>query len=196
MAGDIAPTGTKFTPTNPDTSGIIVTVTGAVGYLGEHLVKTFLEAGYTVRGTVRDVDDIERLQCLKSLPGATERLSLFAANLLVPGSFDKAIEGATYVLHSASPVALEVVADPEGTLIRPAVEGTKNVLTSVHKSTSVRRVVLTGSFRSIFGLGDEHPKGYVYTGTSIPLSFYVSFLVLYPFYKHKGGVFLSEMGRM
>ncbi len=100
---------------------------------------------------------------LKALPGAAERLTLYAADLLVPGSFDAAVEGATYVLHSASPVALEVVPDPEEMLIRPAEEGTQNVLASVLKSTTVRRVVLTSSFRAIFGLGDEHPQGYVYT---------------------------------
>lgn len=155
-----------FIPTNPETNGVIVTVTGAAGYLGEHLVKTFLEAGYTVRGTVRDPNKQEKLEVLKALPGAAERLTFHAADLLVPGSFDAVVEGATYVIHSASPVALEVVANPEETLIRPAVQGTENVLASVHKSTTIKRVVLTGSFRAVFGLGDEHPKGYVYTGTS------------------------------
>jgi len=152
-------------PTNPETSGVIITVTGAAGYLGEHLVKTCLEAGYTVRGTVRDPSKEEKLAVLKALPGATERLTFHAADLLFPGSFDAVVEGATYVIHSASPVALEVVANPEETLIRPAVQGTDNVLASVQKSTTVKRVVLTGSFRAVFGLGDEHPKGYVYTGT-------------------------------
>ncbi len=30
-------------------------------------------------------------------------------------------------------------------------------------TATVRRVVLTSSFRSVFGLGDEFPKGHVYT---------------------------------
>lgn len=157
-------TTSTFIPTNAQTSGVIVTVTGAAGYLGEHLVKTFLEAGYTVRGTLRDPSKQEKVEVLKALPGAAERLTLHAADLLVPGSFDAVVEGATYVIHSASPVALEVVDDPQETLIRPAVQGTENVLDSVQKSTTVKRVVLTGSFRAVFGLGDEHPKGYVYTG--------------------------------
>lgn len=37
-------------------------------------------------------------------------------------------------MHSASPVALEVVPDPEEQLVKPAVEGTKNVFDSVVKS--------------------------------------------------------------
>jgi NADP-dependent 3-hydroxy acid dehydrogenase YdfG len=175
-----------FVPTNPETSGVIVTVTGAGGYLGEHLVKTLLEHGYTVRGTVRDPSKEEKLEVLKALPDAAERLTFHAADLLVPGSFDSVVEGATYVVHSASPVALEVVANPEETLIRPAVEGTENVLASVQKSTTVKRVVLTGSFRAVFGLGDEHPKGYVYTGTCF-LGWLLSACLLLLF-----SIFLSE----
>ena len=172
-------TASAFIPTNPETSGVIVTVTGAAGYLGEHLVKTFLDAGYTVRGTVRDPSKQDKLEVLKALPGAAERLTFHAADLLVPGSFDAVVEGATYVIHSASPVALEVVANPEETLIRPAVQGTENVLASVQKSTTVKRVVLTGSFRAVFGLGDEHPKGYVYTGTFVLVGLSACLLLLF-----------------
>ncbi len=39
------------------------------------------------------------------------------------------------MVHSASPVALEVVPDPQEQLVRPAVEGTKNVFDSVVKSS-------------------------------------------------------------
>ncbi len=47
-----------------------------------------------MRATVRDPDDAERLRVLKALPGAAARLSLWKADLLVPGSFDAAVEGA------------------------------------------------------------------------------------------------------
>jgi hypothetical protein len=55
--------------------------------------QAFLEAGYTVRATVRDPDAHERLRVLKALPGANERLTFWRADLLEPGSFDAAIEG-------------------------------------------------------------------------------------------------------
>lgn len=47
-----------------------------------------------MRATVRNPNDEKRLAVLKALPGAAERLTFWAADLLVPGSFDKAIEGA------------------------------------------------------------------------------------------------------
>lgn len=123
-----------------------------------------------MRATVRNPGDEARLVVLKALPGAAERLSFWQADLLVPGSFDKAIDGAsyiqfsieaghathparlsisnlaasppkpnagaTYVVHSASPVALEVVPDPENELVKPAVDGTKNVFESVLKTST------------------------------------------------------------
>ena len=47
-----------------------------------------------MRATVRNPDDEARLAVLKALPGAAERLTFWQADLLVPGAFDKAIDGA------------------------------------------------------------------------------------------------------
>lgn len=47
-----------------------------------------------MRATVRNPSDEARLGVLKALPGAAERLSFWQADLLVPGSFDMAIDGA------------------------------------------------------------------------------------------------------
>lgn len=68
-------------------------------------------------------------QFLYSLPGASERLKLFEADLVKPGSFLEAFQGCDYVLHTASPFKASV---PKGkrqeVLIDPAVKGTENVL--------------------------------------------------------------------
>lgn len=45
---------------------------------------------------------------LLALPGASERLQLFAADLLQLGSFDEAVAGCDVVIHTASPFALSV----------------------------------------------------------------------------------------
>ena len=66
-----------------------VLVTGASGYIGSWIVRTVLEAGHTVHGTVRNPDKTSGLEHLHKLsddhPG---RLKLFKADLLDPGSFD------------------------------------------------------------------------------------------------------------
>ncbi len=54
-------------------------------------------------------------------------------------------------MHTASPFILDDNGDVEASLIRPAVGGTRNVLESVNKSGSVKRVVLTSSMAAIYG---------------------------------------------
>ena len=67
--------------------------------------------------------------------------------VLHTGSFDDAVHGADFVFHTASPFVAGKPDDPEAFFVKPAVEGTKNVLGSVLKSKgTLKRVVLTSSF--------------------------------------------------
>ncbi|XP_061359634.1 phenylacetaldehyde reductase-like isoform X2 [Gastrolobium bilobum] len=134
----------------------VVCVTGASGFIASWIVKFLLQRGYTVRATVRDPSNPTKVEHLLKLEGAKERLQLFKADLLEEGSFDSAIDGCDGVFHTASPVLLSVVKDPQAELIDPAVKGTLNVLKSCVKSPSVKRVVLTSSISSV--AFNERPK--------------------------------------
>ncbi len=130
--------------------GKTIVVTGASGYLGSWIVKTALDAGGEVRGTVRDPEDNTKTAHLRNLPGA-DRLTLYAADLLEPGVFDEVVDGADAVIHSASPFFTQNVTDGYEQLVKPAVEGTENVLSAVNKAASVCRVVLTSSVAAVVG---------------------------------------------
>lgn len=78
----------------------------------------------------------------EALPG---HLELVEADLLQEGSFDDAVQDSVYVFHTASPYIVSGITDPQKELIEPAVKGTLNVLSSVAKAKSVKRVVLTSS---------------------------------------------------
>ncbi|OBK58245.1 diaminohydroxyphosphoribosylaminopyrimidine deaminase, partial [Mycobacterium gordonae] len=129
-----------------------VLVTGASGYIGSWIVRTVLEAGHTVHGTVRNPNKASGLEHLHKLsddhPG---RLKLFKADLLETGSFDEAMQGCELVMHTASPFLISGFKDAEEALVRPALEGTRNVLDSVNRTDSVKRVVLTSSVVAIYG---------------------------------------------
>jgi len=141
------------------TSNKTVCVTGASGYIATELIKQLLDKGYTVHGTVRNLTDDNKVKHLKDL---FPTLKLFEADLLKEGSFDKAIEGVSYVAHVASPFQTSVE-DPQKDLIDPAVSGTKNVLASVAKFNTVKRVVVTSSVAAI---ASETPKeGQVFSET-------------------------------
>lgn len=127
----------------PSSSGQVVCVTGAGGYIASWLVKLLLERGYTVRGTVRNPDDAKNNH-LKELEGAKERLTLCRADLLDYQSLKDAINGCDGVFHTASPVT----DDPEQ-MVEPAVIGTKNVINAAAEA-KVRRVVFTSSIGAVY----------------------------------------------
>lgn len=137
--------------TNIDTSRPVL-VTGASGYIASWIVKYLLEKGYTVHGTVRDKEKRYKVAHLMEIadnaPGA---LQLFEADLLHPGSFQKAMEGCELVLHTASPFFIQGVKDPKKELVEPALQGTRNVLETANQTPTVKRVVLTSSVAAIYG---------------------------------------------
>lgn len=121
-----------------------VVVTGASGYVGTWLVMRLMEEGYTVRATVRDPSNQKKTQPLLDLPGASQRLTLWKADLGEEGSFDEAIEGCTGVFHVATPMDFESK-DPENEVIKPTVDGVLSIMKSCKKAGTVKRVIFTSS---------------------------------------------------
>ncbi|KAF3325178.1 tetraketide alpha-pyrone reductase 2-like protein [Carex littledalei] len=124
-------------------------VTGGTGFIASHIIKALLAKGNTVRATVRNPEDEEKVQFLWDMDGAKERLKLFKADLMVEGSFDEAVNGVDGVFHTASPVATFDPQNIQETLIDPAIKGTTNVLTSCAKATSVNRIVVTSTIGAV-----------------------------------------------
>ena len=129
-----------------------VCVTGASGFIASHIVKELLDQGYHVRGTVRK--NPQNYPFLLNLPGAATRLKLVQADLLSEGTFDQAVKGCEYVMHTASPYEINVK-DPQKDLVDPAVQGTETVLESCIKSGSVKRVIFTSSIAAITDEADS-----------------------------------------
>jgi len=100
---------------------------------------------------VRDVNALDAMGHLHEIAeGSLGKLVLFEADLLNEGSFDKAMEGCELAIHAASVFSIDPKLDADS-FIKPALEGTKNVLNSVNKTDSIKRVVLTSSAAAIFG---------------------------------------------
>jgi len=138
-----------------------VCVTGASGYIASHLVKVLLEKGYKVHGTVRDKTNEKKVQHLLSLSGASDRLTLFNADLMVPNSFNDALDGCTGVFHAASPFFFG--SSSEEDFVPPAVEGTLNVLRSIAERPAITRVVVTSSMAAVAYDGGKFGSDHVYT---------------------------------
>jgi nucleoside-diphosphate-sugar epimerase len=133
-----------------------ILVTGASGYLGSWIVERLLGLGHTVHATVRDPSKASSVAHLEKIAQQSSgTLRLFKADLLDQGAFDAAMQDCELVMHTASPFIVTDYDDAEAALIRPALEGTRNVLGSVERSASVRRVVLTSSVAAIYGDAKE-----------------------------------------
>lgn len=124
-----------------------VLVTGATGYIASWVVKFLLDAGATVHAAVRDASNTGKLAYLQALADKSPgQIRFFTANLLEEGSYEKAMQGCEVVFHMASPFLFEGrYEDAQKDLVDPALKGTTNVLDSVNRTASVKRVVLTSS---------------------------------------------------
>jgi len=141
-----------------DESVPLVLVSGASGYVATHTIQQLLLSGnYRVRGTVRSLKNEEKLKPLRQLvPDAKYPLELCEADLQNKESWIPVVKGCKYVLHIASPFPSGKPKNPDE-VIRPAVDGTLNVLSACAESGNVKRVVLTSSVVAVSNGGAGHP---------------------------------------
>ncbi|KAJ3547636.1 hypothetical protein NM208_g1419 [Fusarium decemcellulare] len=123
--------------------GSTVLVTGANGLLGSHIADQFLEYGYKVRGTVRDVDKNSWLSTVFDKKYGKGVFELFeVSDMASQGAFIEAVKGASIMVHSATVMSFEF--DPHK-VIPPAVDGALNALVAACAEPTVQRFVFTSS---------------------------------------------------
>ncbi|KAF8270658.1 NAD(P)-binding protein [Lactarius quietus] len=144
-----------------------VLVTGANGYIAVWIVKKYLEAGYSVRGTVRSLSRSAFLK--EQFAEYGERFELVVVeDITKDGAFDEAVKGVDAIAHTASPFHFNATEPDE--LIVPAVKGTTTILNSTLKhGTGVKRIVLTSSLAAVRE-ADPRPRNYDETNWNKPPS--------------------------
>lgn len=132
----------------------IVLLTGATGYIAKHIALQLLEAGYHVRGTVRDLSrGAEVMAAVRPhLTDATDletRLTFVALDLKRDDGWADAMAGVDVLMHTASPFPMVQPSD-ENDVIRPAVDGALRALRAA-QAAGVNRVIMTSSTAAISG---------------------------------------------
>ena len=122
-----------------------MTVTGASGFIGSHVVANLLARGRKVRATVRDAGDPIRVDHLKGLEIAEGgRLEIVEMDLFDESSVHAAIAGCTDLIHTAAAVRISAK-DPQRQIVDPSVVGTQNVISAIDAAGTVERFVHTCS---------------------------------------------------
>jgi len=126
-----------------------VLVTGGSGFIGIHVVNELLNAGYRVHATTRKIDSDSAIPLKNLQKRYGETLFLFEADLLEFGSYKKSMEGVEAVVHVATPVLFRATPEESELQIKPAIEGTKNVLETCLEFPKIKTIVVTSSTSTI-----------------------------------------------
>lgn len=113
------------------------------------IASTALGNGYKVRATLRDLTQTQRVLDLVSPFLSTDNLEFADTDLLSDEGWEQAMDGAEYVIHTASPLLIGAV-DDENTLFAPAVDGTRRVLESA-ADAKVKKIIVTSTALTIAG---------------------------------------------
>ena len=122
-----------------------VLVTGATGLIGAHAVGALKRAGHEVRLFVRDPGKVSRV--LAPLHVGVEEVELAEGSLEDPSSLERALDGATCLLHSAGLFSAD--RREEARVRRANVDGTRAVLEAARRQT-LDRIVYVSSILALF----------------------------------------------
>ncbi|TPX17120.1 uncharacterized protein E0L32_003238 [Thyridium curvatum] len=139
-----------------------VLLTGANGFIAQHILAAYLEDGHSVRGVVRSQAKADQLASIFSKYPASQLDFGVVPDITTPGAFDEVLKSSPpfdTVVHSASPFNFRKNSS-NLEFLDPAVKGTTGILKSIKAhAPTVRRVVLTSSFAAIVngGAGKTNP---------------------------------------
>lgn len=138
-----------------------VLVTGANGYIGQHVVDKLLQRGYPTIGTVRSLESSNKtFNNFKEKYPDSEFVFECVPDVAIDGAFDELLKKHTeikYVIHMASPVTLGTGKSYDEEFLEPAVNGTLNILKGIKAlAPQVTNVVITSSFVAIMQTGDDY----------------------------------------
>ncbi|KAF2159493.1 hypothetical protein M409DRAFT_70948 [Zasmidium cellare ATCC 36951] len=135
--------------------GSVVVVIGANGHIAAETCEKLLQAGFRVRGTVRDVHRQAWMGKLfdPQWPGMFELVKV--EDFGRDGAFDTAFEGAAGVIYASPPVQFS--AEPAKS-IAPIIQTITNTLSAASSQSSIKRFVLVSSSMAVQNVIHDQPR--------------------------------------
>lgn len=139
-----------------------VLVTGASGFIAQHIVKLLINKGYNVVGTVRLAAKGEKLKANCDNVSAGKFQYILVPDIGSENAFDHIFSAhpqISIVLHTASPFFYDTK-DPEKDLVLPAIKGTTNIMKAIQDeinggNNTIKKVVITSSDAALYSADDE-----------------------------------------
>ena len=120
-----------------------VGIIGGSGFIGSYNSQKFLEEGYSVKVSTKDLSKKEKYEHLLKLKNA-EHLEIVQLDVENKQQLIDFLQGCVIVVHGGSPFQLDVK-DPKTELFDPIIKGTENFLEAVQKTSGIEKVVLIAS---------------------------------------------------
>lgn len=145
-----------------------VFVSGATGYIAQHIVQQLLEQNYKVIGSARSQTKCDNL--IKNFENNPNLSMVVVSDISRLDAFNETFQkyggDIRIVLHTASPFHFDVT-DVEKELLIPACNGTLGILESIKKYApdKVERVVITSSFGAIIDFTKLNDKTFTFNET-------------------------------
>ncbi|KAK6878942.1 putative NADPH-dependent methylglyoxal reductase GRP2 [Candida tropicalis] len=141
-----------------------VFVSGASGYIAQHIIKQLIEKGYNVVGSV--ISEAKG-QALTRLIGPLHFTFEVVPDITAKAAFAEALQKhqeVRYFIHTATPYQFNPDGGNNEEMLQKAVDATHNTLQSIqYHGTQVRKVVVTSSIVAVAGFGSLFDPNKTYT---------------------------------
>ncbi|OHW90935.1 NAD-dependent epimerase dehydratase [Colletotrichum incanum] len=132
-----------------------ILLTGANGFIAQHILAQFLAAGHSVRAVVRSESSASQLRKVFSSYLPSQLDTALVPDITTPGAFDQVLVSNPpfdTVLHTASPFNFRK-GNSNADFLDPAIKGTTEILHGVNRvAPTVKRIIVTSSMAAIIDI--------------------------------------------
>ena len=135
-----------------------VGIIGGAGFIGSHITKRFLEAGFKVKVSSTDVSNRSKYEHLLDFDNAGN-LEIVPLDLRESETVKGFAEGCNIIVHTGTPFQFEMQ-DAQTELFEPTVKGTKELLEVARNAENLEKIIFVASVASWNTSFPMMPEGY------------------------------------